>query len=205
MPTASEIGIVSIVNAQLKNSTDFCAAAKVEGAPFAEFIREGRTGQFVGFLACLTQAAYTIVGPEYISMTAGEATDPRRTMPNAFTSVIYRLTFFFVLGTFSVGTIIAYNDPDLLDAISNAHAGAGSSPYVIAMVHMRIPVLPHIVNALILTSIFSAGNSYVFCGSRALMGLSLEGKVPKIFSKCTKSGVPIYSVGLTLGIGLLCE
>lgn len=138
-------------------------------------------------------------------MTAGEAANPRRTMPSAFTGVIYRLTFFFVFGTLCVGTIIAYNDPDLLDAISNAHPGAGSSPYVIAMVHLQIPILPHIVNALVLTSIFSAGNSYVFCASRALMGLSLEGKVPKIFSKCTKTGVPIYSVALTLLFGLLGE
>ncbi|KAF9524602.1 general amino acid permease AGP2 [Crepidotus variabilis] len=178
-------------------------SSKVTGTPFAPYIYDGALGQFVGFLACLIQAAWTIAGPEYVSMAAGEAQTPRHTMPKAFNSVIYRLTFFFVFGTLSVGIILAYNDPDLLNAISNAHPGAGSSPYVIAMVHMRIPVLPHIVNALILTSIFSAGNSYAFCASRALLGLSLEGKVPKVFSKCTKNGVPIYSVMVTLAIGLL--
>ncbi|KAF9532192.1 general amino acid permease AGP2 [Crepidotus variabilis] len=177
--------------------------ARVDGTPFAEYLYEGKLGQFVGFLACLIQAAYTIAGPEYVAMTAGESQNPRRTMPLAFNGVLYRLTFFFVFGTFCVGTIVAYNDKDLLNAISNAHPGAGSSPYVIAMVHMHIPILPHIVNALVLTAIFSAGNSYVFCASRTLLGLSLEGKAPKIFSKCTKGGVPVYSVALTLAVGLL--
>jgi amino acid transporter len=50
-----------------------------------------------------------------------------------------------------------------LKALSEARPGAGSSPYVIAMTRMQIPILPHIVNALVLTAIFSAGNSYVYC------------------------------------------
>jgi amino acid transporter len=68
---------------------------------------------------------------------------------------------------------------------------------------MHIPILPHIVNALVMTSVFSAGNSYVYCASRTLYGLALERKAPGIFVKCTKSGVPIYSVGLTVVIALI--
>jgi amino acid transporter len=177
--------------------------SKVSGTPFAEFIYEGSLGQWIGFLACLIQAAYTIAGPEYVSMTAGEAQDPRRVMPRAFNGVFYRLTLFFMLGSLCVGIVVPYNDPDLINAISNAHPGAGSSPYVIAMVHMKIPVLPHIVNALVLTSVFSAGNSYVFCASRTLFGLALEGKAPRFLTRCTRNGVPIYCVAITLAISLL--
>lgn len=137
-------------------------------------------------------------------MTAGEAVNPRNNMPKAFSSVFYRLTAFFALGSLCVGIVVPYNDPDLLNAISNAHPGAGSSPYVIAMQHLKIPILPHIVNALILSSVFSAGNSYVFCGSRTLFGLALEGKAPKFLTRCTANGVPIYCVGVTLAVGLIC-
>jgi amino acid transporter len=70
---------------------------------------------------------------------------------------------------------------------------------------MEIPILPHIVNALILTSIFSAGNSYVFCASRTLFGLALQGKMPGFLATCTKNGVPIYSVLTTLAIAMLCQ
>jgi len=137
-------------------------------------------------------------------MAAGEAIDPRNSMPKAFNSVFYRLTVFFGLGSLCVGIVVPYNDPDLLNAISNAHPGAGSSPYVIAMRHLNIPIVPHIMNALILSSVFSAGNSYVFCGSRSLFGLALEGKAPKFLTRCTANGVPIYCVGVTLTFALLC-
>lgn len=138
-------------------------------------------------------------------MAAGEAQAPRRTMPKVFQSVFFRLAAFFVLGSLCIGIIIPYSDPELLHAISAARPGAGASPYVIAMDQLGIQVLPHIVNALILTAVFSAGNSYVFCASRSLYGLALEGKAPRFLTKCTKNGVPIYCVAVTLAIALLCE
>ncbi|KAF8197563.1 general amino acid permease AGP2 [Pholiota molesta] len=187
-PMVSEIGIV---------------ASKVPGAPFAEYTREGNLGRFLGFLACLIQASFTIAGPDYISMTAGEAQAPRKVMPQAFNGTFFRLAAFFILGSLCVGIVVPYNDPDLINAISNAHPGAGSSPYVIAMKHLGIPVLPHIVNAAVLTAVFSAGNSYVFCASRTLFGLALERKAPRFLTRCTSTGVPIYCVGITLGVALL--
>lgn len=177
--------------------------SKVPGAPFAEYIETGSLGRFLGFLACFTQASFTIAGPDYVAMTAGEAELPRRNMPSAFYRVFYRLTAFFVLGSLCIGIVVPYSDPDLLSALSHARPGAGSSPYVIAMEHLHIKVLPHIVNALILTAVFSAGNSYVYCASRTLLGLALEGKAPRFLTRCTATGVPIYCVGVTLGISLL--
>jgi len=138
-------------------------------------------------------------------MTAGEAEDPRRNLPKAFKSVFYRLFAFFALGSLCVGLVVPYNDPDLRNALSDARPGAGSSPYVIAMQHMHIPVLPHIVNALVLSAVFSAGNSYVFCASRTLYGLALEGKAPKFLTRVTGNGVPVYCVGFTLAVALLCK
>ncbi|KAF7304971.1 General amino acid permease [Mycena kentingensis (nom. inval.)] len=177
--------------------------SKTPGAPFHEHIREGSLGRFLGFVTCFIQASYTIAGPDYVAMTAGEAELPRRTLPRAFKSVFLRLTMFFVLGSLCVGIVVQYNDPNLLKALSDAQPGAGSSPYVIAMERLQIPVLPHIVNALIMTSIFSAGNSYVYCASRTLFGLALQGKMPAIFARCTEKGVPVYSVLVTLAIALL--
>ncbi|KAF9061914.1 general amino acid permease AGP2 [Rhodocollybia butyracea] len=183
----------------------FWNPAAVEGAPFAEYsdLGTGVTGRFLGFLACFIQASFTIAGPDMVSMAAGEAQTPRHILPRAFKSVFYRLTAFFVLGTFCIGTIVSYSDPKLLAAISDARPGAGSSPYVIAMQRLEIPVLPHIVNALILTAVFSAGNSYVYNASRTLFGLALDGKAPALFKRCNRNGVPIYCVLATLAFALL--
>lgn len=57
---------------------------------------------------------------------------------------------------------------------------------------MKIDILPHIVNALMLTSIFSAGNTYTYCATRSLYSLALEGRAPRILRKTTAKGVPIY-------------
>lgn len=170
---------------------------------FNEYVATGNWGRFLGFFACLVQSAFTIVGPEYISMAAGEAANPRRVLPKAYKAVFYRITIFFVLGALSVGVLCPYNDPVLLEAINSNKPKASASPYVIAMTRMKIRVLPHIVNFIIMTAAFSGGNSYVYCSSRTLYGLAAEGRAPKVFSYCTKNGVPIFSVAVSLGFGLL--
>lgn len=142
-------------------------------------------------------------GPDYVAMTAGEAKMPRTVLPLAFKSVFYRLTTFFVLGSLCIGIIVPYNDPDLVRAISDARPGAGASPYTIAMNRLGVQILPHIINAFILSAVYSAGNSFVYCASRTLFGLALEGKMPRFLTYCTARGVPIYCVGLTLAISLL--
>ena len=98
---------ISILMRPIQYSVE-STASKVEGAPFAEYITTGNVGRFLGFLACLIQASYTIAGPEYVAMTAGEVASkikfasqskfpseimigPRKTMPYAFRSVFTRL------------------------------------------------------------------------------------------------------------------
>ncbi|KAK3293957.1 amino acid permease/ SLC12A domain-containing protein [Chaetomium fimeti] len=170
---------------------------------FAELYHTGGLGRFMGFLQCLILASFTIAGPDYVSMAAGECENPRYVMPRAFNAVFYRLTAFFVLGSLAVGIIVPHTDEEMKAAFDGGAPGAAASPYVVAMNRLKIRVLPDIVNAMVLTAAFSAGNSYVYCASRSLYGMALEGKAPRIFLKCTRNGVPIYSVGLVLLIAFL--
>lgn len=71
------------------------------------------------------------------------------------------------------------------------------------MERLKISGLPHLVNALIMTSIFSAGNGLLFTSTRTLHGMSLSGHAPRFFSKCTKGGVPIFALAFTLCFCLL--
>ncbi|KAI1097785.1 amino acid permease/ SLC12A domain-containing protein [Jackrogersella minutella] len=174
-----------------------------EPGSFAEYYSTGSVGRFQGFMQCLITASFTIAGPDYVSMAAGEAENPRVVMPKAFNAVFYRLTTFFMLGSLCVGILVPYNDKELTEAFANSAPGAAASPYVVAMNRLAIPVLPHIINAMVLTAAFSAGNSYVYCASRSLYGLALEGKAPRFLTKCTGRGVPIYCVLFVLMIALL--
>ncbi|KAI0814253.1 histidine permease [Xylaria sp. FL0064] len=161
---------------------------------FAEYIHTGALGRFEGFLGSLFSACFTVVGPEYIAMVAGEAERPSVYIKNGFKTVYWRFFVFFVLSALAVGIVIPYNDPKL----NNGSGTADGSPYVIAMQNMGVAVLPHIVNALLLTSIFSAGNAYVYCAMRSLHGLACEGQAPAIFKRTLKNGIPIYAFGVTM-------
>lgn len=158
---------------------------------FAEHHSTGSLGRFEGFLAALWSASFTVVGPEYIAMVAAEAKRPRIYIKTAFKTVYWRFGIFFILGALCVGIVIPYNDKTLVGILSGTSGGAGTaaaSPYVIAMNNLGISVLPHITNALMVTSIFSAGNTYTYCSTRALYGLALEGRAPKFLRTCTRKG-----------------
>ncbi|KAB8339341.1 hypothetical protein FH972_022274 [Carpinus fangiana] len=168
---------------------------------FAENITTGTLGRFEGFLGALWSAAFTIVGPEYVAMVAGEAKRPRAYIKTAYKTIYWRFAIFFIGGALCVGIVLPYNDHSLLEILSGDKGGAGTaaaSPYVIAMRNLGVNGLPHLTNALLVTSIFSAGNTYTYCATRSLYSLSIEGRAPKFLSKCTRSGVPIYCFAVTM-------
>ncbi|OKO94333.1 General amino acid permease AGP2 [Penicillium subrubescens] len=171
---------------------------------FVEYLAPGNTGRFLGFVSCIIQGSFTMVGPEFIAMTAGESENPRKLMHRAFTSFVWRLLLFFLGGALCVGIVIPYNDELLLKYIEGTEGGTGAaSPYVISMVKFGIKGLPSLVNALIMTSVISCGNNVVYSSIRTLHGLAVDGKAPAIFAKCNKFGIPVYSVIAALAFCLL--
>lgn len=163
----------------------------------------GLLGRFQGFLTCLIRATFTFAGPEYVSLVASETINPRKTLPSAYKQVFIRLSIFFIGGALCVGILVPYNDPDLIATGGVTTKGASGSPYVIAMQNLGISVLPDIMNILLVTSAFSAGNSYTFCSLRTLYGFAVDGFAPRIFAATTKSGIPIYCVLVSLAWAFL--
>ncbi|PLB54902.1 amino acid transporter [Aspergillus steynii IBT 23096] len=174
--------------------------------PMATYLSSGDLGRFEGFLGSLWMGSFTIVGPDYVALIAAEAQHPRTYVKKAFQTIYWRFGIFFVLAALSVGILLPYNDPTLIATfLSNGSSGAKSagSPFIIAMRNMQISILPDIMNALLVTTIFSAGNTYLYCSSRSLYALSLDGRAPRILQKCTKQGVPIYCVLVVILFPLL--
>ncbi|GAB7325627.1 hypothetical protein MBLNU13_g09611t2 [Cladosporium sp. NU13] len=177
-----------------------------EPGAFVEHLAPGGTGRFLGVLSCLYQASFSITGPEYISIVAAETENPRKILPPAFRSFVWRLLVFFVGSALCMGIVVPSDDQTLLAILGGEVGGKGTgaaSPYVIAMGRLKISGLPHLVNALIMTSILSAGNGLLYAAARTLHGMALEGHAPRIFSKCTKQGVPIYALLFALSFCLL--
>ena len=181
--------------------------------PMNAYLTEGSLGRFAGFWSTFVAAAFAYGGPDYVSLAAAETIAPRRVLPSVFKRVIYRLLFFYIGGVLSVGILVSrilgyccaqrlsqvpYDDPDL----GGAAKGGGSSPFVLAAVRMGIPVLPHIINAVLLTSAWSCGLELCFAASRCLYSLALNGNAPRVF-KTLRNGVPIYCVALIVAVSLL--
>ena len=59
------------------------------------------------------------------------------------------------------------------------------------------------MNAIILISVISIGNSGVYGGSRTLCALSEQGYAPKCFSYIDKSGRPLFATMLILACGAI--
>ncbi|KAJ8469798.1 hypothetical protein ONZ45_g16772 [Pleurotus djamor] len=157
------------------------------------------TDRFLAIVSVIVQAAFSFQGMELVAIAASETESPRRNIAKAVRRVFYRIILFYICGILIIGMCVASNDPALLQDTGNA----AQSPFVIAINRAGIKVLPHIINAGVFTSAFSAGNSYLFCASRVLYGLALRGQAPKIFTYCTKGGLPIVAVLTSGAFGFL--
>ncbi|PVI08261.1 amino-acid permease inda1 [Periconia macrospinosa] len=167
---------------------------------FKEYLVEGNTGKFLAYWTAFVRAGFAfITSPELIALAAGETVAPRRNIPKAASRFIYRLAIFYGFGSFIIGVIVPSDDKRLLSETSNATA----SPFVIGIARAGITGLNHVINAAILTSAWSAGNAFLFSGSRVLYGMALAGDAPKVFGKTNKQGVPWVAVLATWAIGLL--
>ncbi|KAJ5371411.1 uncharacterized protein N7496_007503 [Penicillium cataractarum] len=157
----------------------------------------GRLGAFVSVI-CFSIFAFAFA-PEVLVITGGEMQNPRQNLPKAGMRYFIRLVTFYVLGAFAVSLIVSSDEARLLGGGS----GAGASPWAIAAHNAGIKVLDSIINAIILTSALSGGNSYLYLATRALYSLSVAGCAPKAFQRCTKSGIPYNAVGVCIAFCLL--
>ena len=89
-----------------------------------------------------------------------------------------------------VGTLISYTDPNLL------HGDEGHiafSPFT--MVFQQLPrfgyYAANLMNAVILSSVLSCGNSSMYVASRMLHAMSHSGKAPRMFGRLNGRGVPV--------------
>jgi amino acid transporter len=158
--------------------------------PLVSTLEPGALGRFLGLLVAIAPAAYSLGGVELIAVTSAEAQQPRTNIIKAMKTVIFRLIFFYICSVIVVGMLVPSNDP----ALFQSGTSAGQSPFVIAFTRAGIQVLPSIINAVLITSAFSAANTYIFTSSRVLYGLAVQNQAPKIFTTCTKDGMPWVAV-----------
>jgi len=156
---------------------------------------------FKGLCSTFVTAAFAFAGTELVGLAAAETQNPRKTLPIATKQVFWRITLFYVVSVFIVGTLVPYNSPRLLSGSSDYDAKA--SPFVISIQNAGIEVFPSIMNAVILISVLSVGNSAIYGSSRTLAALSEQGQAPHMFKYIDRKGRPLIAILIASLLGTL--
>lgn len=149
-----------------------------------------------GTLLSLVVIMFSFGGTELIGVTAGEADDPKKSIPKAIKQVLFRILIFYI-GALSVMMILyPWNK-----------VGLEGSPFVMIFSQLGIDSAATILNIVVLTAAISVYNSGIYSNARMLFSLSLQSNAPKIFTRLSKRHVPyvatLFSSCCTLVIVVL--
>lgn len=156
-------------------------------------------GGFAAILTIFMIAGFSFQGTELIGVAAGEVKEPEKSIPRAIRTVFVRIMLFYIGAIIVVGFLLPYNDPNLLQTgVENIAV----SPFTLIFKRAGIAGAAAVMNAVILTSVLSCGNSGMYASTRMLYALAVEGKAPKIFAKVNKRKVPLNALIVTTIIGM---
>ena len=188
------IGIVMITKIMLTpEAATFSNWTKGE-APFV--------GGFSALIGVAMIAGFSFQGTEMVGVAAGESKDPKKTIPIAIKQIFWRILLFYIVCIFIIGTLIAYDDPRLLQAASDENIAL--SPFTLLYEQAGFAFAASVMNAVILTAILSAGNSGMYSSTRMLFDMAKNGSAPNVFSKLDTRGVPMNALYATTAIAALC-
>ena len=130
---------------------------------------------------------FAFSGTELIGITAGEAENPQKAIPEAIRTTLWRLIVFFIGSIVVMAALIPYHT-----------AGVTQSPFVYVLDLIHVPFAANIMNFVVLTAIISAANSGLYASTRMLWSLGNEGTSPKAFTKTNKRGIPVLSLVVSM-------
>jgi lysine-specific permease len=159
-------------------------------------------GGFTAALAVFLVAGFSFQGTEGVGLAAAETADPSTNVPKAIRTVFWRILLFYIGAIFVVGTLISYTDPNLLNA-DESHIAF--SPFT--MVFEQLPrfgyYAANLMNAVILSSVLSCGNSSMYVASRMLHAMAHSSKAPRACARLNRRGVPAIALIATALVSLL--
>ncbi|EFM45549.1 amino acid permease [Mobiluncus mulieris] len=151
----------------------------------------------MGILAVFMIAGFSFQGTEMVGVAAGEAENPEHSVPKAINTVFWRILLFYILAIAVIAFLIPYTDSRLL----NPDESIALSPFTLVFEKAGVLAAASVMNAVILTSVLSAGNSGLYASTRMLYSLALQHQAPRFFSYTTRRGVPMNALIATTIIG----
>lgn len=145
-------------------------------------------------LLTLQIVMFAYLAVELVGVTAGEARDPRETLPKAINTLPWRIILFYV-GALAV----------ILCVVSWTRFRPGVSPFVAAFAAIGVPFGAGIVNFVVLTAALSSCNSGMYSTGRMLRALAAGGHGPRAFTRLTARRTPALGTAVSvaaMGVGV---
>lgn len=139
-----------------------------------------------GVAMAMAAIMFSFGGLELIGITAAEAENPEKSIPQATNQVIYRILIFYM------GSLVV-----LLSLYPWQKVAEGGSPFVMIFHALNSEWVASALNVIILTAALSVYNSCVYSNSRMLFGLAKQNNAPKALLKVNKRGVPLVALAVS--------
>lgn len=124
---------------------------------------------------------------ELVGVAAGETEDPRKVLPKAINSVMWRIALFYVGSVVLLVTLLPWT-------AYSAH----ESPFVTFFSKLGVPYIDSVMNAVVLTAALSSLNSGLYSTGRVLRSLAMGGSAPPFVGRMNARGVPYGGIVITV-------
>lgn len=146
-----------------------------------------------GFIMSLAIIMFAFGGLELIGITAAETKNPSKTIPKAVNQIVYRILIFYI-GAIGV----------LLCLFPWNQLAQGGSPFVLIFQSLNSHGVANVLNFVVLVAAISVYNSCIYCNSRMLHGLAMQGNAPRVLQRVNHRGIPVYAAGVSASITAVC-
>lgn len=146
-----------------------------------------------GLAMAMAPIMFSFGGLELIGIATAEARQPELTIPKATNQLIYRILIFYV-GALAV----------LLALYPWTQVREGGSPFVLIFQSLDNGWVANALNVIVLTAALSVYNSSVYCNSRMLLGLAMQGNAPAFLTRLSGKGVPLPALLVSSAATGLC-
>jgi GABA permease len=135
-------------------------------------------------VGALLTTMFTFLGTEVVTIAAAESENPAREIGRAITSVVWRISLFYIGSVLVIICTVPWNDPGL------TRLGA----YQAVLRSFHIPYASLITDGLILVAVGSCLNSALYTASRMMYSLGRRTQAPRFVTRTTAAGVPARAV-----------
>ena len=149
-------------------------------------------GGWRGTLAALILVMYAYAGVQIIGPSMGDLENPQTNAPRSLPFINGTLVVLYIAAVAVLISLVKWSAVDVT-----------GSPFVALFAALHLPVVGGILNAVILTAVFSAVNSNMFGVPRMLTSLAGRSDAPRVLARSDRRGVPVAAVAASAACLLL--